>query len=278
MRIKPESRIKKAAGYAAAMIFAGLSAYTLWTDLHVYVSHYSLRSDKVSEHLRIAQVSDFHNDHLLGSKMLEKVRSESPDIIVITGDFIDRNRTDISYALDTAEALAEIAPVYYVPGNHESAISAYAELKDGLTQRGVVLLGSLPVRIGSDISLYGISDPYFVSDDNQLGSAIIREYLSFITQDKSRFNILLSHRPEAFKEYAASGFDLVFTGHAHGGQFRFPGIGGIFSPAQGILPEYDSGEFRSGGTTMIVSRGVGNSIMPLRIGNPPEVVVLDIAP
>ncbi len=278
MTHKSNTGIKKAFVSAAAIVLAGLSAYTVRADLNVYITHYSLVSDKVSDHLRIAQVSDFHNDHLLGSKMLENVRNESPDIIVITGDFIDRNRTDIQYALDTAESLAEIAPVFYVPGNHESAVSSYAELKDGLVQRGVTMLGPDPVSPGAGIDLYGIQDPYFVSEDNQIGRSIIKDFLSEITPDSSRYSILLSHRPEAFEEYVSSGFDLVFTGHAHGGQFRFPGIGGIFAPGQGLLPEYDAGEFRSGRTTMIVSRGVGNSIMPLRIGNPPEVVVLDIGP
>ncbi len=269
---------KKELTAAAAIVFAGLAAYTVWTDLHVYVSRYSMSTDKVSGHLRIVQISDFHNDRLLGDKMLDKVRREEPDIIVITGDFIDRNRTDISYALDTAEALADIAPVYYVPGNHESAISSYSVLKNGLILRDVTVLDSSPVEISPDIHLYGINDPFFVLYDDSLSRSIIRESLSAAALDSSRFNMLLSHRPEAFEEYADSGFDLVFTGHAHGGQFRFPFIGGIFSPGQGLLPEYDAGEFRSGGTTMIVSRGVGNSIMPLRIGNPPEIVVVDINP
>ena len=271
-----KSNIKKTFASAAAIVLAGLSVYTVRTDLNVYVTHYSMMSDKVTDHLRIVQISDFHNDHLLGSKMLEKVREESPDIIVITGDFIDRLRTDTSYALDTAESLTGIAPVYYVPGNHESVISSYSELKDGLIQRGVSMPGADPVSLGAGIDLYGISDPFFVLRDLSAGRAIISDYLSEIAPDKDRYSILLSHRPEAFEEYVSSGFDLVFTGHAHGGQFRFPGIGGLYAPGQGILPEYDAGEFRSGDTTMIVSRGVGNSILPLRIGNPPEIVVLDI--
>ena len=273
---KSKLNIKKTFVSAAAIVLAGLSVYTVRTDLNVYVKHYSMMSDKVTDHLRIVQISDFHNDHLLGSKMLEKVREESPDIIVITGDFIDRLRTDTSYALDTAESLTGIAPVYYVPGNHESVISSYSELKDGLIQRGVSMPGADPVSLGAGIDLYGISDPFFVLRDLSAGRAIISDYLSEIAPDKDRYSILLSHRPEAFEEYVSSGFDLVFTGHAHGGQFRFPGIGGLYAPGQGILPEYDAGEFRSGDTTMIVSRGVGNSILPLRIGNPPEIVVLDI--
>ncbi len=278
MTTKSKINIKKAFVSAAAIVLAGLSVYTVRTDLNVYVTHYSMMSDKVTDHMRIVQISDFHNDHLLGSKMLEKAREESPDIIVITGDFIDKIRTDIPYALETAESLAEIAPVYYVPGNHESTVSSYDGFKDALIQCGIIMPGSDPVKADAGIDLYGINDPYFVSVDGHNGKAVIRDSLTGITPDSSRYSILLSHRPEAFEEYVSSGFDLVFTGHAHGGQFRLPGIGGIYAPGQGLLPEYDAGEFNAGDTTMIVSRGIGKSILPLKIGNPPELVVLDIAP
>ncbi len=270
--------IKKALLSAAGAALAGLSVYTVHTDLHVCVTHYSTLTDKVSSPLRIVQVSDFHNDRLIGNKMLEKVRSESPDIIVITGDFIDRNRTSIKYALETAASLVKAAPVYYVPGNHESAVSSYGEFRDGLAQMGVIFPDSSPARVGSDILVYGIDDPFFATDDHRKSKAVISNSLSGIAPDSSKYTILLSHRPEAFNAYASSGFDLVFAGHAHGGQFRLPGIGGIFAPGQGLMPEYDAGEFVSGSTTMIVSRGVGKSIMPLRIGNPPEIVVTDIKP
>ena len=278
MAKKSDKTIKKALLSAAAAALAGLSVYTVYTDLNVYVTHHSMFTDKISAPLRIVQVSDFHNDRLLGDKMLEKVRDESPDVIFITGDFIDRNRTNINYALETAGSLVKIAPVYYVPGNHESAVGSYSELRAGLDQMGVIFPGSTPAPVGSDVLVYGIDDPYFVTENDRESKEIIRSSLSGITPDSSKYTILLSHRPEAFEAYAESGFGLVFTGHAHGGQFRFPGIGGIFAPGQGLLPEYDAGEFQSGSTTMIVSRGIGNSIMPLRIGNPPEIIVTDLEP
>ena len=90
------------------------------------------------------------------------------------------------------------------------------------------------------------------------------------------FTVLLSHRPELFDVYVDTGIDLVFSGHAHGGQFRLPFIGGLFAPNQGFIPKYDAGRFDKENTTMIVSRGVGNSIIPLRINNPPELVVVEL--
>lgn len=88
--------------------------------------------------------------------------------------------------------------------------------------------------------------------------------------------ILLSHRPELFDTYAVSGVNLVFSGHAHGGQFRLPFIGGLVAPNQGLFPEYDSGLYTEGATSMLVSRGIGNSIIPIRFNNRPEVIVVEL--
>ena len=94
--------------------------------------------------------------------------------------------------------------------------------------------------------------------------------------DYAGYRIILSHRPEHFKKYVAAGYDLVLSGHAHGGQFRLPVIGGLYAPGQGILPEYDSGVYTDGRTDMVVSRGIGNSGFPIRFNNNPEVILLTI--
>ena len=261
---------------AAGAALAGLSVYTVHTDLHVCVTHYSTLTDKVSSPLRIVQVSDFHNDRLIGNKMLEKVRSESPAIIVITGDFIDRNRTSIKYALETAESLVQAAPVYYVPGNHESAVSSYGEFRAGLAQMGVIFPDSSPARVGSDILVYGIDDPFFPTDDHRKSKAVISNSLSGIAPDSSKYTILLSHRPEAFNAYASSGFDLVFAGHAHGGQVRIPYLlnSGLFAPDQGFFPKYTTGihELNSR-TSLLISRGLAKeSTRVPRFFNNPEIL------
>ncbi|WP_455769208.1 metallophosphoesterase [Marinilactibacillus psychrotolerans] len=92
-----------------------------------------------------------------------------------------------------------------------------------------------------------------------------------------RFKVLLSHRPELFETYAAHGFDLVFSGHAHGGQFRLPFIGGLIAPNQGLFPEYTAGIYSKKQTRMIVSRGLGNSVIPIRINNRPELVIVTLS-
>ena len=100
--------------------------------------------------------------------------------------------------------------------------------------------------------------------------------LNTLMEQETAYAILLSHRPELFETYAACGVDLVLSGHAHGGQFRLPFIGGLIAPNQGLFPKYDAGLFTDGNTNMIVSRGIGNSIIPIRFNNRPEIVLLEL--
>ena len=88
--------------------------------------------------------------------------------------------------------------------------------------------------------------------------------------------ILLSHRPELIEIYKDNKIDLVLSGHSHGGQIRLPLIGGIIGPGQGFFPDYDGGIYKEDNTTMIISRGLGNSLFPFRINNDPEIVVITL--
>ena len=105
---------------------------------------------------------------------------------------------------------------------------------------------------------------------------MVRTKLNNLADTESSYIILLSHRPELFESYVSCNIDLVLSGHAHGGQFRLPFIGGLIAPDQGIFPKYDAGLFTNGSTNMIVSRGLGNSIIPIRFNNRPEVIVIEL--
>ena len=122
-----------------------------------------------------------------------------------------------------------------------------------------------------------MEDSSFVTDylfgDSE---TVTKDVLSELISDEDVFTILLSHRPELFDAYVECKADLVFSGHAHGGQFRLPFIGGIVAPNQGLFPEYDAGQFKEGSTNMIVSRGIGNSILPFRVNNRPEIVLVEL--
>ena len=248
-------------------------------------TEYIITSSKVPESFtcfEIAQVSDLHNTEFgeENTKLLELLSEIEPHIIVLTGDLIDSRHTDIEIALDFAGKATQIAPVYYVSGNHEARVPEYEELKMGLAEAGVTVLENQKVQItrdGESITLMGIQDPSFRTD-YLFGDAesISWQAISGLQNESDGFTVLLSHRPELFDVYVDTGIDLVFSGHAHGGQFRLPFIGGLVAPNQGFFPKYDAGRFDEGNTTMIVSRGVGNSIIPFRINNSPEIVVVEL--
>ncbi len=268
-----------------AAVLLPLLIWTIWSNSALVLTQYTVQSPELPtafDGYRIAQVSDLHNSEFgeNNEKLLAMLRSAQPDMIAITGDLIDSRSTDVAVALDFAENAMEIAPCYYVTGNHESRIEeAYAQLKAGLLELGVVVLENDSVTLERDrqtVTLLGVTDPEFEADYWLVfPEEVMDKYLAALPQTEG-FRLLLSHRPEYMEMYAQHSFDLVLTGHAHGGQFRLPWIGGIYAPGQGLFPEYDAGLFEEGNTKMIVGRGIGNSIIPLRLGNRPEVVLITL--
>ena len=250
-----------------------LTAWLLWANTALEVNTFVIESEKLPasfDGFRIAQISDLHNADFWEEVVAALAESE-PDIIVLTGDLIDSGKTDVDAALSFAQQAAAIAPCYAVSGNHEAwSGDAWDVLRTGLLRAGVVMLENEKVfltREGETLALMGLSDPAFGADQ----AAILRELTA-----GEEYTILLSHRPERMTLYAEAGMDLVFSGHAHGGQFRFPFVGGLVAPDQGLFPEYDAGRFQRGDTLMLVSRGIGNSIIPLRINNRPELIVAEL--
>ncbi len=261
--------------FVIGLVILATAITLLGNDNTLGTTEYPYRSSRVPESFhgfRIAQVSDLHNDDLGDPDILTAaVRRARPDIIVITGDMVDANRLDIPVALDFAGRFSAIAPTYYINGNHDY-VPQYSRLKQGLLDRGVTVLEDLSVRIESKkefITLSGVVDPYIAED------LLVDRLARTLPRDGS-FTILLSHRPERLEAYADAGADLVLTGHAHGGQMRFPLIGAVYAPHQGLFPAYTEGMHTMEQTTMVVSRGIGNSIFPLRVNNPPELVLIEL--
>ena len=191
------------------------------------------------------------------------------------------NHTNIDIALDFAKNAIQIAPVYYVNGNHEAGLLQYDKLKEGLEAVGVIVLEDEVIQLnhnGSTLTLIGLSDPNYAIRNDVFDEtpAMVSTKLSGLQENENGYTILLSHRPELFETYVNCGMDLVFSGHAHGGQFRLPFIGGLVAPNQGLFPKYDAGLYTDGTTNMIVSRGIGNSIIPIRFNNRPEVVLVEL--
>ena len=266
-------------------VLVGLILWVLWSNTALEVNEYEIQSNQIPgafAEFRIAQISDLHNAEFgeNNTKLIELLSKTEPDIIVLTGDLIDSRRTDVEIALAFAQQALKISPVYYVPGNHEARVHEYEDLKRGLAQAGVVVLDNQKVQItreGEHITLMGIEDPSF-REDYLFGDAesAARQAIEDLQIESDGYTVLLSHRPELFDLYADTGMDLVFSGHAHGGQFRLPFLGGLVAPNQGYFPKYDAGQFTEENTTMIVSRGVGNSIIPVRFNNPPEIILVTL--
>ena len=248
-------------------LFVTVIVWMLWGNLTVGLTLYTVVESNLPadfDGYRIAHVSDLH-DTWLWEQAVERVCASDPDVICITGDMVDSD--DMEHAFRFAEEAVKIAPCYYITGNHEMLISqeSYVRFMQGLEDRGVVILMNQSVILtkgSSQICLTG----------HKWGSSVgIGELTDFVG-----YNILLSHHPEGFSNYVAGEYDLVLSGHAHGGQVRLPWIGGLYAPGQGVLPEYDNGIYSDGRTDMVVSRGVGNSSFPIRFNNRPEVILVEL--
>ena len=201
------------------------------------------------------------------------MHAAKPDVIFLTGDLVDSRRYDLQNSLQAVEQFVDIADVYYVLGNQEVALNQVDEIYAALTELGVHVLSNEAVvleRDGERIATLGIEDPLM----GQTVGESIDETLQLV--DKQLFTMLLSHRPEQFEAYVEKEMDLVFTGHAHGGQIRVPFVGGLFAPGQGTLPTYTAGMFEKNETKMVISRGLGNSEFPLRIFNLPEIILVEL--
>lgn len=232
---------------------------------------------------RIAHISDLHNAEFGkdNRKLVSLLETTEADIIVITGDIVDSRRTNIEKAIRFAAKAAEIAPTYYVNGNHESRLSNadYSRLTARLKESGVTVLENQTkdITIGNEtITLIGINDPNFNMEfvDDTVEQNVAHQLMKTIPQNNN-YKVLLAHRPEYFDVYAEK-VDLVLSGHAHGGQFIIPFVGGLLAPGQGLLPKYYNGLYERGTTGMIVSRGIGNSLFPFRINNKPTIVVAEL--
>ncbi len=233
---------------------------------------------------RILQLSDLH-DAMFGrdqKDLLDLVRKSGADLAVLTGDFVGGKDSDLDRILRFMKELSSLLPCCYVTGNHETRLEPQDLdlLLGGMSEYGIEVLRGrmIPVCRGKDsIQVLGIDDPGFINDENyERDAQTVRDAIQSIPYDSSLFTLLLSHRPEVMGVYAELGIDLVLCGHTHGGQLRIPGIGAFYVPMQGWFPKYDCGMYREGKTRMYISRGLGTSVVPFRLFNPPELVLITL--
>ena len=269
----------------AVIIAIGLFLY-LQNNI-IDITKYNLKYDKADESIRIVQLSDLHSKPF--KKVLKKIDEIKPDIICITGDYINDREKNKKKMLKYAKALVARAKVYYITGNHERRLENFDELMDELSKVGfIVLLNRVSVYNdkGFEIDFLGLDENQANFDDYKARKKGTFEYKDISPYFKQLnelrgYKIVLSHFPENFEgvkemNYSQYDFDLQLSGHAHGGQFCLPFIGPVYSPGQGLKPKYAKGSFGNR-PKLIVSRGLGNAEFPFRLFNHPEINVINIS-
>lgn len=250
-----------------------LGGYIIFEREHISKTEYTFESPTVTQAFdgfKICHISDYHNK-LFGEdnkRFINKISKENPDVIFVTGDLVDSRHTDIEISLDMISKCVEIAPVYYVSGNHEHSLTETerAYLLSSLEELGVNVLENEAVSIyrkEEKIQIGGFFDKYDESKTD-------------IFDSSNCLKLLLNHRPTRFELFEKTGADLVFSGHAHGGQVVIPFVGGVIAPDQGFFPKYTSGMHRFDSYSLVISRGLGNSLCPIRVNNPPELIFVTL--
>lgn len=271
-------------GFLKGAAFAGGALLAVKAlDTRLEVTSYDVKSDKIPkcfDGYKIVHLSDYHNDTV--PELIWEIRDENPDMIVCTGDMADDKGTYIP-ALRLTEKLVKIAPCYMVTGNHDLWRGDFESMEEQMQNTGAVFLRNARVFISKEneqIALSGIDDPFY------RGNSRIKHYLYDVAETLSGFdgfNILLFHRANLLDEFLGYGFDLILSGHMHGGHVRIPGIGGVASPRSSwqdceniLFPKYFGGMFKTDDTTMIVNRGLGNPTFIPRVFNRPEMIVITL--
>ncbi|MBE0447146.1 MAG: metallophosphoesterase [Actinobacteria bacterium] len=231
---------------------------------------------------KILHISDLHGKSF-GPRQRDLVAAISktnPDLIAVTGDLIDHRRNNDEAGILLLRQITGIAPVYFVTGNHEQQSGRLNSLENRLTKYGVKVLRNSHASInrGNErLSIVGMDDVAKNAKPYDSDAIVVNELNQAMADlPKSDVTILLAHRPEKFSIYSLYGVDLILAGHAHGGQIGLPLIGGLYAPDQGFFPKYISGPYKKHNSTMVVSRGLGNSIAPQRIFNRPEIVLITL--
>ena len=273
---------RRALTFAALIVLALLGAGMLLSKYGLEVTRLELDFESLPEGFdgfRIVQLSDLHGSRFGegNARLIEKVRAEEPELIALTGDFLDEGKTERE--LPELEALvrelAAIAPVYFVSGNHDWASGEAYTLFETLEAAGAVCLRNEYLRLergGDSIVLAGVDDPNGpaeMAEPDEFAAALRKE----APED---FVLLLAHRAYWAEKYPELDVDLILCGHTHGGIVRLPLVGGLAASNMGLFPEYDAGLFELPGYMLFISRGLGNSVSLPRFLNTPEIVSITL--
>jgi hypothetical protein len=267
------------------ILLAVLCGYILWSSANVLtVNNYNLKTDKIKGNVNFVFISDMHNKEFGADNknLVEKIKAQNPDFIAVGGDMVTSDVESREPIIKLLPKLCEIAPVYYVLGNHEKEYSDYNGLIKDIESSGAKLLNNemvtLKISGGEEITIGGLTEfPYYEFEEPDYDNEARYFLDSFIENQKSSYSILLAHQPEFyFWKLKDMDLDLMVTGHTHGGLVRLPFIGGLYAPNQGWFPEYDMGYFSTNTANLIISSGLGNSKIIPRFNNNPDICVITV--
>lgn len=268
-----------------AILIVGILMWKYTDNTSIQVTTYRITSEQIPSGFhgfRIAQIADLHNARFgeNNENLVSLLRESDPDIILFTGDQIDANKADPDVVLELVKQTTQIAPCYLVSGNHEGSVPWNKQFETDLRSYGVTVLKDEVHELecnGAIIDLIGLDDATINSRYYSHGAKVSLEMaLQELERDSAHYSILLAHRPEYLYVYERNDIDLVLSGHVHGGQIRVNGRG-LIGPGKELFPQYDAGVYTLGDATMVLSRGLGNSIFPWRINNPPEIVITELS-
>lgn len=263
-------------------------AFLYYQNNHIVITEYSLSSKDIKNQIIVAHLSDLHSKPF--EKVLSKLIIQKPDIICITGDYVNDRNKNKDKMLEFGKELLKIAPVYYITGNHERRLEGFENLMNELKGIGFnVLLDKIQSFEMNDniIDILGLDENQADFEDYKArkNGTFVYKDSSALFNELSKLNgykIVLSHFPENFEKveennYSQYNFDIQLSGHAHGGQFILPFIGPVYSPGQGLFPKYARGSIGNR-PKLIISRGLGNAEFPFRLFNYPEINIIKIKP
>nr|WP_302660825.1 metallophosphoesterase [uncultured Clostridium sp.] len=276
--------------FLSAIGIAMAGAICFYENNNISINRITINKE-LNEKIKIVQLSDLHSKEFgkENNKLLSKILKEEPDLILLTGDIIDCSSKKYMEIINFISKISMKVPTYYIPGNHETRAAKYEEIIMKLKKNNVnVLLDEIrTITIkGNKINILGLVEEQGSAEaymKRAKGNFQYKDY-SIIFQEFAKLpgiKLVLCHYPENFKaigdkSYYKYKFDLMFSGHAHGGQFRLPFVGGLYAPGQGILPKYTAGVHSEASKKLIINRGLGNSGFPLRLFNRPEIVTVTI--
>lgn len=281
-------------------IIIGILAFLYVEANSLQITEYTIISPKIPEEFegfRILQLSDLHSKEFGRDniRLIEQIKAQNPDIIVATGDMLNSGNDNGQVFYNLAKELVKEFKLYYIKGNHEQIAEFKAEeagsgcfgsYMDELRNLGVIILDNDKAELkkgDASINLYGLETSLLLyrgryssnyNGEKSIDVPGIEKKLGGC--ERKKYNILLTHNPAYFQIYSQWGADLVLSGHIHGGIVRLPFLGGLLSPDATFFPKYDAGEFELGDSKMIVSRGLGNSTLKLRVFNRPEIVTITL--